>query len=507
MTNATYNTYIGARYVPKFDGEWDNTKKYEPLIIVTYQGNSYTSKTYVPIGGDINDGRYWALTGNYNAQVEAYREEVATLQQSVNTFQNTVDDIDATTKAISATQLFMMSNWIDVTNPPAGLQGLTRNAEMDNAPILQAIIDYASTIQRRIVLYFPEGVYYFNTPVNLPQYCSLKGSGWLHTSLYVISSSESMFTCNGFNSISGLNVQNLDTSTTKIGFNVTGIQCSFDDVRVYNFRNCFLLKDAQGTKLRKVYMQSNVNNATGISASGRCVSSKFIMTTFVGALNTGASFFNYTAGNYCQDFLFDGIETSNVKYGIILSGGTTDYPSDNLITNSIFDTVLTSVLVINNFSNKGNVIFTNNWVNMGVVTENKNLISLILAENITISNNTITLLNDGGNTYVNAIYCSQCKNISVQGNIITNTAIGVLLSSSEGCLVCNNIFKNNQTTASRSAISTSNTDNCTYIGNRTQGLFNTACSIPDANSIVSSNYLVGGTAIITSPNKSNNVTN
>lgn len=68
--------YIGARYVPLFMGEWDNTKTYEPLSIVIYQGNSYTSRQYVPIGIEITNEIYWAETGNYNAQVEQYRQEV-----------------------------------------------------------------------------------------------------------------------------------------------------------------------------------------------------------------------------------------------------------------------------------------------------------------------------------------------------------------------------------------------------------------------------------------------
>lgn len=75
--NARYNTYIGARYVPKFADptEWSNQQTYEPLMIVTYQGNSYTSKTFVPVGVDILNTTYWAETGSYNAQVEQYRQE------------------------------------------------------------------------------------------------------------------------------------------------------------------------------------------------------------------------------------------------------------------------------------------------------------------------------------------------------------------------------------------------------------------------------------------------
>ena len=74
--------YIGARYVPIFGRkceesiEWDNSAPYEPLTIVLYQGNSYTSRQYVPVGVEITNQEFWALTGNYNAQVEQYRRDV-----------------------------------------------------------------------------------------------------------------------------------------------------------------------------------------------------------------------------------------------------------------------------------------------------------------------------------------------------------------------------------------------------------------------------------------------
>lgn len=84
--NARYNTYIGTRYVPKFADptEWSNQQTYEPLTIVTYQGNSYTSKTFVPVGVDILNTTYWAETGSYNAQVEVYRQEVNTLKSELS---------------------------------------------------------------------------------------------------------------------------------------------------------------------------------------------------------------------------------------------------------------------------------------------------------------------------------------------------------------------------------------------------------------------------------------
>lgn len=80
--------YVGARYVPKFADpiEWDTERGYESLTIVTYKGESYTSKCPVPPGIDIKNSRYWALTGAYNAQVEEYKNQVKDLSQQVTGF-------------------------------------------------------------------------------------------------------------------------------------------------------------------------------------------------------------------------------------------------------------------------------------------------------------------------------------------------------------------------------------------------------------------------------------
>lgn len=69
--------YIGARYVPKiFDvggnTNWVSGISYEPLTVVTYLNNSYTSKKAVPgsVGNPADNAEYWALTGNYNASID-----------------------------------------------------------------------------------------------------------------------------------------------------------------------------------------------------------------------------------------------------------------------------------------------------------------------------------------------------------------------------------------------------------------------------------------------------
>nr|DAL01274.1 MAG TPA: tailspike protein [Caudoviricetes sp.] len=86
--------YIGARYVPLFADpiEWDNTRAYEPFTIVLYHGNSYTTRQYTPMGIDINNDAFWALTGNYNAQVEQYRQEVLAFDTRITNAQNRANE-------------------------------------------------------------------------------------------------------------------------------------------------------------------------------------------------------------------------------------------------------------------------------------------------------------------------------------------------------------------------------------------------------------------------------
>lgn len=82
--------YVGARYVPKFfqgpDGTptWVGNVPYESLTIVTYLGNSYTSKVPVPagIGNPSQNPTYWALTGNYNAQLDELIQQYNELNET-----------------------------------------------------------------------------------------------------------------------------------------------------------------------------------------------------------------------------------------------------------------------------------------------------------------------------------------------------------------------------------------------------------------------------------------
>ena len=120
--------YVGARYVPVFaePPEWSINSTYEPLTIVMNEGNSYTSKQYVPVVVNIDNTEYWALTGAYNSQVEQYRKEVADYKEDVETVKSEVAN-NTTAISTNKTNLARVMNDIviigDSWSEPESLRG------------------------------------------------------------------------------------------------------------------------------------------------------------------------------------------------------------------------------------------------------------------------------------------------------------------------------------------------------------------------------------------------
>ena len=84
--------YVGARYVPKVIGEWNKALQYEALSVVTYMGNSFTSKIPVPVNIDITNEDYWVNTGNYNAQITEYEKNIREYKSDTDTKLKNVDN-------------------------------------------------------------------------------------------------------------------------------------------------------------------------------------------------------------------------------------------------------------------------------------------------------------------------------------------------------------------------------------------------------------------------------
>lgn len=155
MSNGLINRqYVGARYVPKIMGEWDKALQYEALSVVTYMGNSFTSKVPVPANIEITNEDYWVNTGNYNAQIESYRKEtenIATLLKS----------------AIVNVKDF----------------GAKGNGIADDSTNIQNAIDYANTNGGYI--YFPKGSYLLSNTLIIKNSCVFVGDNYNNTVLII----------------------------------------------------------------------------------------------------------------------------------------------------------------------------------------------------------------------------------------------------------------------------------------------------------------------------------
>ena len=126
--------YVGARYVPIFGRgrgtsvEWDNSDAYEPLSIVYYQGDTYTSRRYVPAGIAIDDQDYWVITGRYNAQVEQYRQEVLGFDARIDANTQAIEN-EAASRALAdvAIRESVAEDYIPfpdgIVNPKYGTEG------------------------------------------------------------------------------------------------------------------------------------------------------------------------------------------------------------------------------------------------------------------------------------------------------------------------------------------------------------------------------------------------
>lgn len=87
--------YVGARYVPKYVGEWDVNAVYEPLSIVTVANvGSYTSKQYVPAGINISNTDYWALSGLYTGQIAALETRVDNIDIAITDINSDIDALE-----------------------------------------------------------------------------------------------------------------------------------------------------------------------------------------------------------------------------------------------------------------------------------------------------------------------------------------------------------------------------------------------------------------------------
>ena len=125
--------YVGARYVPKFMGTYDNTQEYEALCVVDNGlGTSYITKVPTPAGTPLTNTTYWAVYGAtsgaiinlqnqideitkigatpqmYGAKADGVTDDTAAIQQALD--ENETVYIPASNYPYIFTQLILREN-------------------------------------------------------------------------------------------------------------------------------------------------------------------------------------------------------------------------------------------------------------------------------------------------------------------------------------------------------------------------------------------------------------
>lgn len=78
------NIYVGARYIPRIMGEYNNETAYEALDIVTSGGVGYISRQPVPAGTAVTNQDYWAMWGSGNAAIDVLTQRVSTNENDIS---------------------------------------------------------------------------------------------------------------------------------------------------------------------------------------------------------------------------------------------------------------------------------------------------------------------------------------------------------------------------------------------------------------------------------------
>lgn len=85
--------YIGARYVPKFDGAWNTNKNYESLVIVEYNDSSYITKKPTPAGTLPTNTEYYALAGTTSGQIRDLQERMTNAEENIEALENDIENL------------------------------------------------------------------------------------------------------------------------------------------------------------------------------------------------------------------------------------------------------------------------------------------------------------------------------------------------------------------------------------------------------------------------------
>lgn len=410
--NFAHRQYIGARYVPIFgrkDEEsviWDNTGTYEPLTVVLYQGNSYTSRQFVPIGIDILNQEYWANTGNYNAQVEAYRQEVLRFD----------DRIDKLEYNVSTPEMF----------------GASGNGTTDDTVAIRNAIENSL-----VVIFDKNSTYLVSEPIDISNSilygnnCTIKAvsseSRWnvfysdepFIVKDFVVTSVEDQIFVNGDNSYP----QNGLTSNVEF-IHTSGNDIVIENIKTKNISVPVYLEGSFTSHSKNVYVNNChcVNVEFGIALSAfddvTIENSHFTLTGNIPIVSHAAYVIKTDKNVVFDNCIFDASDNSPNDIITCHPSGLT--PDTNYIKNVTFN----NCKIIGNATSSMRLYFSENTVFNNCIIKNERGIIVSYEQR-----NGNVFLNNCDLEDTNTTYNAPINDIGSDGEIILNNCTGTITSN------------------------------------------------------------------------------
>lgn len=101
--------YIGARYVPRFLGPYDNTQEYEALDVVDNgSGTSYIARKIVPAGTPLTDTEYWFVYGASSGAIIALQNRMDSAENRLDTDEGDIADNAADIAMMKTKKIIMI---------------------------------------------------------------------------------------------------------------------------------------------------------------------------------------------------------------------------------------------------------------------------------------------------------------------------------------------------------------------------------------------------------------
>ena len=144
--------YVGARYMPKFMGDYDPTVEYEALSVVDNgSGTSYVSNKPVPAGTPLTNTAYWAVYGTQSGAIIHLQDQIGDLSQL------TTEDNDSLVEAINEldADIQILKNDTPIINVMSF--GAVGDGVTDDYSAFEDAVTYC--IANNVKMYVPHGSY------------------------------------------------------------------------------------------------------------------------------------------------------------------------------------------------------------------------------------------------------------------------------------------------------------------------------------------------------------